>query len=354
MAFKDSDLPQKTMRAMVLTGFGGDEKLHYRPDVPVPAPGGGEVLVKVAACGVNNTDIWTREGAYGSGFQSGWRGGAFEFPRIQGADIVGRIAAVGAGVPRERLGVRVMVNPTLYAGAGDGLFEAIYIGSERDGGFAEFACVPDSNAHAIDSGLSDPELATFMTAYLTAEHMLNRAAVAADETVLVTGASGGVGSALVQLARLRGARVAAVVRKGKEGPLEKLGVAGVIFRGETDYRRALANRLRSETVDVVADVVGGEQSARLIELLRAGGRFVTAGAIAGPMATIDWRTIYLKHLTVLGSTMGTQREARQIVAYVASGRLKPLLAGVYPLEQLVQAQKAFKEKTHFGKLVIVP
>ncbi|MCU0605676.1 MAG: zinc-binding dehydrogenase, partial [Desulfobacterales bacterium] len=321
-----------TMRAMVLTGFGGYEKLHYRPDVPVPAPGGGEVLVKVAACGVNNTDIWTREGAYGAGARSGWRGGAFEFPRIQGADIVGRIAAVGAGVPRERLGVRVMVNPTL---------------------FAEFACVPDANAHAIDSRLSDPELATFMTAYLTAEHMLNRAAVGADETVLVTGASGGVGSALVQLARLRGARVAAVVGKGKEGPLEKLGVDGILFRGETDYRRALENRLRSNAVDVVADVVGGEQSARLIELLRAGGRYVIAGAIAGPMATIDWRTIYLKHLTVLGSTMGTQREARQIVAYVASGRLKFLLAGVYPLEQLVQAQKDFKAKTHFGKLVVV-
>jgi NADPH:quinone reductase-like Zn-dependent oxidoreductase len=247
-----------------------------------------------------------------------------------------------------------MVNPALYAGAGDGLFDAGYIGSERDGGFAEFACAPDANAHAIDCGLSDPELATFMTAYLTAEHMLNRAAVAAGETVLVTGASGGVGSALVQLARLRGARVAAVVGKGKEGPLETLGVEAVLFRGETDTRRILEDRLRSTTVDVVADVVGGEQSARLIDLLRAGGRYVTAGAIAGPMATIDWRTIYLKHLTLLGSTMGTQSEARQIVAHVAAGRLKPLLAGAYPLDRLVQAQKDFKAKTHFGKLVVVP
>jgi len=342
------------MRAMLLTGFGGYEQLHYRPDVPVPAPGGDEVLVEVAACGVNNTDIWTREGAYGTGTRSGWRGGAFGFPRIQGADIVGRIAAVGAGVPRDRLGARVMVNPTLYAGAGDGLFEAAFIGSERDGGFAEFACVPDSNAHAIDSGLSDPELATFMTAYLTAEHMLNRATVTADETVLVTGASGGVGSALVQLARLRGARVVAVIGKGKEGPLEKLGVDGVIFRGETDFRSALEGQLSSSTVDVVADVVGGEQAPRVIDLLRAGGRYVTAGAIAGPMVTIDWRTIYLRHLTLFGSTVGTQRESRRIVDYIASGRLTPLLAGVYPLEQLVQAQKAFKEKSHFGKLVIVP
>ncbi|MCU0605542.1 MAG: alcohol dehydrogenase family protein [Desulfobacterales bacterium] len=353
MALNDSGLP-RTMRAAVLTGFGGYEKLQVRPDVPVPAPADDEVLVKVAACGVNNTDIWTREGAYGTGTQSGWREGAFEFPRIQGADIVGRIAAVGARIPRERLGARVMVNPALYAGDGDGLFDAAYIGSERDGGFAEFACVPDANAHAIDSALSDPELATFMTAYLTAEHMLNRAAVAAGETVLVTGASGGVGSALVQLARLRGARVAAVVGKGKEGPLEELGAEAVLFRGETDFRRAIESRLGSGIVDVVADIVGGEQSARLLDLIRTGGRYVTAGAIAGPMATIDWRTIYLKHLTVLGSTMGTQSEARQIVVHVAAGRLRPLLAGAYPLDRLVQAQTDFKAKTHFGKLVVVP
>ena len=344
----------ETMSAMVLTGFGGFDMLHYRPDLPVPRPADDEVLVKVAACGINNTDIWTREGAYGTDEYSGWRGGAFEFPRIQGADIVGRIVDVGGNVPRERLGARVMVNPTLYAGAGEALFEAAFIGSERDGGFAEFACVPNANAHAIDSPLSDPELATFMTAYLTAEHMLNRAEVTTDETVLITGASGGVGSALVQLARLRGARVIAVIGRGKEGPLEGLGVHGIIFRGTVNYLGAIQRQLPSSTVDVVADIVGGNQVPHLLELLRAGGRYVTAGAIAGPMVTIDWRKLYLKHLTVLGSTMGTQQESKQIVAYVASGRLKPLLAGSYPLRQLVQAQKDFKKKTHFGKLVVVP
>jgi NADPH:quinone reductase-like Zn-dependent oxidoreductase len=339
---------------MLLTGFGGYEKLEYRLDMPVPTPTGDEVLVKVAACGVNNTDIWTREGAYGAGEPSGWRGGAFQFPRIQGADIVGRIVDVGERVPKERLGTRVMVNPTLYAGDGNDLFEATFIGSERDGGFAEFARVPNQNAHEIDSAFSDQELATFMTAYLTAEHMLNRAELTADETVLVTGASGGVGSALVQLARLRGARVIAVIGKGKEGYLEELGVDGVIFRGEQDYLGAVRRQLSSSSVDVVADIVGGEQVSRLIELLRAGGRYVTAGAIAGPMVTLDWRKLYLQHLTVLGSTMGTRQEAQQIVAHIASGRLKPLLAGSYPLEQLVRAQRDFKKKAHFGKLVIVP
>ena len=339
---------------MVLTGFGGYDKLEYRTDVKVPTPTRDEVLIEVAACGVNNTDIWTREGAYGTDEQSGWKGGAFQFPRIQGADIVGWIVGIGAGVPEERLETRVMVNPTLYAGDGDGLFGASYIGSERDGGFAEFACVPNENAYEIDSPLNDQELATFMTAYVTAEHMLNRAEVRAGETVLVSGASGGVGSALVQLARIRGARVIAVIGKGKEGHLADLGVDGVIFRGEQDYLGAIERQLSSGTVDVVADVVGGELVSRLIDLLRPGGRYVTAGAIAGPIVTIDWRKLYLKHLTVLGSTMGTQQESNKIVAYVASGELKPLLARSYPLEQLVQAQKDFKQKAHFGKFVISP
>jgi NADPH:quinone reductase-like Zn-dependent oxidoreductase len=234
------------------------------------------------------------------------------------------------------------------------LFEAGFIGSEKDGGFAEFACVPNANAHAIDSPLSDAELATFMTSYLTAEHMLNRAEVTADETVLVPGASGGVGSALVQLARIRGARVIAVVGKGKEEPLEGLGVDGILFRETANYPEAIQRLLPTGTVDVVADIVGGSQVAHLLELLRTGGRYVTAGAIAGPMVTVDWRKLYLKHLSLHGSSMGTQKEAEQIVAYVASGRLKPLLAGAYPLEQLVQAQKDFKKKAHFGKLVVIP
>jgi NADPH:quinone reductase-like Zn-dependent oxidoreductase len=342
------------MKAMLLTGYGGYDKLLYRSDLPVPTPRDDEVLVKVGACGVNNTDVWTREGAYGAGEQSAWQGSAFKFPRIQGADIVGRIVAVGEQVGGDRVGQRVMVNPTLYGSGTQGLYDASYLGSERDGGFAEFVCVPDQNAHAIESPLSDAALATFMTSYLTAEHMLNRAALHAGETVLVTGASGGVGSALVQLARLRGARVIAVIGKGKEQHLADLGVDAILFRGEGDLPGALQKQMPGTTVDVVADIVAGEQVAQLIDVLRVGGRYVTAGAIAGAMVTLDWRKLYLKHLTLLGATMGTQEESRQIVAYVAGGQLRPLLAGTYALEHLVRAQQDFKAKTHFGKLVIVP
>ena len=340
------------MRAVLLTGYGGYDRLQYRTDVPRPEPAAGEVLIEVGACGVNNTDVWTREGAYGASEQAGWQGSAFSFPRIQGADTVGRIAEVGAGVDAVRIGQRVMVNPTLYGTSGDGLFDATYLGSERDGGFAEWVCVPEGNAHAITSTLADHELASFMTSCLTAEHMLNRAALTAGETILVTGASGGVGSALVQLAKLRGAHVVAVIGRGKEAHLAELGVETFVWRDERGYAAALARRLPAGAVDVVADVVAGDKVPELLELLAVGGRYVSAGAIAGPMVTIDWRKLYLKHLTLLGATMGTQTEARQIVRYVASGQLKPLIAGIYPLAQLVQAQQAFQTRSHFGKLVI--
>ena len=164
-----------------------------------------------------------------------------------------------------------------------------------------------------------------MVSYITGEHTLNRTDRAKNETVLVTGASGGVGSGLVQLAKLRGAHVIAVVGKGKERSLQELGVDAVITRDVGDFCETLRRHPRASCVDVVADIVAGEQVCDLLEVLRVGGRYVTAGAIAGPMVTLDWRKIYLK----------------------------PLVAGTYPLEKLIEAQKHFKEKTFFGKLVIV-
>ncbi|WP_237710526.1 alcohol dehydrogenase catalytic domain-containing protein [Saccharopolyspora spinosa] len=151
------------MRAVLLTGFGGPEKLAYREDVPEPQAGPGEVRIRVAATAINNTDIWTREGAYGSpdapGASAGWRREPLEFPRIQGADVVGRIDQIGTGVPESRLGERVIVDPMLYTGGERELVDTEYLGSERDGGFAEFTTVPAQNAHPIDSDLSDAELA---------------------------------------------------------------------------------------------------------------------------------------------------------------------------------------------------
>jgi NADPH:quinone reductase-like Zn-dependent oxidoreductase len=349
--------PEK-MRAVLLTGYGGYDKLKYREDIAIPEPQKDEVLVKVSACGINNTDIWTREGAYGDpqGTQavSGWRGGDIDFPLIQGADIVGYIVDIGSGVSSSRIGERILVNPTLYGQTRDDPPYTGFIGSEKDGGFAEYACVPAENAHKIETALSNEQLATFMCAYLTAEHMLNRARLTRSETIIVTGASGGVGSALVQLAKIRGATVVALTGRGKQQKVQELKADAVVTRDASDLSTAIRDRLGNTSIDVVADVVAGPLVSELFDILEHKGRYVTAGAIANPIVTIDWRRIYLKQLDVLGSTLGTRQEAQDLIGYITEGRIKPLLARTYPLAQIVEAQKDFKEKQFLGKLVITP
>jgi NADPH:quinone reductase-like Zn-dependent oxidoreductase len=315
------------------------------------------VLIRVGAAGLNNTDIWTREGAYGAQRDperaQGWRGEPLAFPRIQGADIAGRIVAVGPDVPETRIGERVLVDNALYAEDGDDLLEAGIIGSERDGGFAELVSVPGENAHRIDSALSDAELASFPTAYVTAERMLNRARLAAGETVLVTGASGGVGTGLVQLAKIRRATVIGIAGHGKEDLVARIGADAVVTR-EENVAAAVDEALAGEPLDVVADVVGGDQTRELLNLLRPGGRYVVAGAIAGPLVTVDLRTIYLKQLDVLGSTMGNRDEFAALVRHIESGRLRPLVWATYRLAELARAQADFARKDFVGKLVVIP
>jgi len=351
-----SDEADRTLKAVVLNGHGGPEKLEYR-DVPDPVPAACEVLIRVGAAGLNNTDIWTREGAYGAEGDAsavqGWRREPLVFPRIQGADICGRIVAVGAGVLESRVSERVLVDNALYGEGEAGLLSAGLIGSERDGGFAELVSVPAANAHAIDADLSDAELASFPTAYVTAERMLNRARVAESDTVLVTGASGGVGTGLVQLAKIRGASVIAIVGEGKEEAVRSLGADAVVVRRE-GLIPAVERVLGKRPLDVAADVVGGQQVGTLLELLRPGGRYVVAGAIAGPLATLDLRTIYLKQLDVLGSTMGDRHEFDALVRHIESRRLRPLVWATYPLSELARAQEDLVRKNHVGKLVVLP
>lgn len=339
------------MRAVLLTGFGGPEKLSYVKDAPDPRPAAGEVLVKVAATALNNTDIWTREGAYGGAddpsASSGWRREAFTFPRIQGADVAGHIDAVGQGVSAARVGEHVLLDPMLYDGDERALVRTRYLGSERDGGFAEFTTIPAANAHRIDGTLTDAEWASFPTAYTTAMRMLNRAAVTRGDRIVVTGASGGVGSALIQLATLRGAEVTALVGAGKADRARALGAS-------TTADRDQAASLPTGTFDVIADVVGGSQFASLLAALGPLGRYVTAGAIAGPIVAADLRTIYLNQISLIGSSFGTHDDFRAVVAHALAGELTPLLADSYPLAELARAQEEFVAKKFFGKLVVTP
>ena len=350
------DLPA-TMRAVLLTGHGGPEMLEYREDVPVPVPAPGEVLVRVTACGVNNTDVWVREGAYGTdddpGEVSSWRRGQpLEFPLIQGADVVGRIAAVGEDVDGGIIGKRVMVDFGIYNDAGASLANVDYIGHGRNGGFAEYCTVPAENAHVVRMPLSDAELATFCCAYVTAERMLNRARLTGGEVVLITGASGGVGTALIQLARVRGAVPIAVASAGWTDALLDLGAQAVVARASKNLDQAIHSALGTRPVDVVADVVGGPLFKTLLNVLRPEGRYVTAGAIGGPVVELDLRTVYLKHLDLIGSTQGTREDFARVRDYATSEKIKPVLAGTYPLKDLARAQADFVEKNFIGKLVI--
>lgn len=351
---------RKRMQAAQLIGHGGADKLVVRDDVPIPSTGAGEVLIAVSACGVNNTDIWVREGAYGRGddpdaastFQEG--DSTLEFPRVQGADIVGKICVVGDGVSESRLGERVMVDFDIYDEPGDDAVSADYIGHGRDGGFAEFVAVPADQAHEVDTTMSDVELATFCCAYVTGEHMLSRAMVKDGERVLVTGASGGVGSGVIQLCRARGAIPYAIASSEKAEAVRDIGAEAVIARDDDNLPRAVGVATGGEPIDVVVDVVAGPLFTHLLAILRPGGRYATCGAMAGPVVPIDLRTVYLKHLQIHGSSQGTRADFRRLVRYIEEGRLRPLVGGVYKLSDIHDAQADFKDKKFVGNLVVVP
>jgi NADPH:quinone reductase-like Zn-dependent oxidoreductase len=355
-------LPER-MHGVLLTGFGGPEQLQYREDLPVPLPRAGEVLIRVAASSVNNTDINTRVGWYSKtvggptqhasvGFDAdndsapSWGGAALQFPRIQGADCCGHIVAVGAGVDSARIGQRVLVRPVLRK-AGAGLYDFDYFGSECDGGFAQYTRVAASAAMPVQSQLSDAELACLPCAYSTAENLLTRAGVKAGERVLITGASGGVGSAAVQLAHLRGAQVIAQADSSKHAALNTIGAKHTLAR-DADALQALGK----DSVAVVIDLVGGPAWPALLDVLQRGGRYATAGAIAGPLVTLDLRTLYLKDLQLLGCTWQEDAVFEQLLGYVECGQLAPLLARTYDLRDIAQAQAEFVAKRFVGKIAL--
>jgi NADPH:quinone reductase-like Zn-dependent oxidoreductase len=353
------------MRAVVTTGHGGLDRLVYREDVPVPEPGRGEVLIAVGACSINNTDINTRTGWYAPSVRGGtevdallaeaapWNRATFAFPRIQGADIAGRIVGVGDGVPASRIGDRVLVDPWICDPV-DRLKDSIYIGSERDGGYAEYATAPSVNAHRIATPLTDVELSTFPCAYSTAENMLQRSGLGRGETLLVTGASGGVGTGLVQIGRARGARVIAVTSRAKLGQARALGAHAAIAREESDLAPAVEAAAGGAGVDVWADVVGGSGFPPLFRVIRRGGRYVTSGAISGAVVEVDLRILYLKDITMYGATVPAADVFPTLLRRIESGGIRAVVARTYPLSRVREAQADFGAKGHVGKIVLVP
>jgi len=359
-------LPIK-MSAVLLTGHGGFDKLEYRDDVSVPSVAADKVLIKVLAAGVNNTDINTRTAWYSKsvrgetneggadGFDSAtdddgsWSGTPLFFPRIQGADCCGEIVAVGEGVNVKRIGERVLVRTMQQAPVDYRPFVCWTVGSECDGGFAQYMVALDAETFQVNCDWSDVELASIPCAYSTAENLLERAKVSAGEVVLITGASGGVGSAAVQLAKRRGAKVYAQSSKEKMKTVEALGTDLVVDR-EAD----LVSTIGADVVDVVVDLVAGDRWPSLLEVLKRGGRYATAGAIAGPIVELDVRTLYLKDLTLIGCTHQQRNVFENLIGYIERNEIKPLVAKSYPLADIVKAQEDFLSKKHVGKLVLVP
>lgn len=344
-----------TMSAVRLSRHGGVEVLE-RVEVPTPEPGAGEVLVRVRAAALNNTDLWTREGAYGDPedpeARRGWRG-PIDFPRIQGADAVGEVVAVGAGVDPGLVGSRVLVDPAVYDGQARDAHPVGLMGSERDGAYAELVTAPAAQVHDVGrSPLTDEQLASLPTAYGTALGMIERGGLRRGETVLVTGASGGVGLAAVQIARARGARVLAISSGDKATAVREAGAESVLDRGS-----ALLPQLRTvapDGVDLVLDVVAGDLVGEVLPQLREGGRWVVAGALGGYRVTIDVRRLYLHNVQLVGSSMHTRGHFEMLVEMALEGAVAPVIAATYPLQQAAQAQTELARRHHVGKIVLVP
>lgn len=337
------------MRAVVLTGHGGPDRLEYRTDVRRPSVGPDEVLIRLRASAVNNTDIAFRENWYDH--EEGTPGEPDRWPRIQGAGGAGIVEEVGVRVGDLAPGDVVLVDPFLrHPGlAGGPSLIALMGAAERDGCFADYVTVPRDNAVPAASELTFAELACLPTAYQTAEEMQLRAGVDEGWTVLVTGASGGVGSANVELAKLRGATVIAVAGSSKRAGVEALGADHVIDRPGAHAEDVWGDL---PPVDAVLDVTGGELTQTWLEHLVTGGVYVTAGAIAGWSARIDLRTLIYNDLTVIGQVVARREALVNLIRYAGEGRLTPRVARVFGLDDLPAAQAFFAAKDFVGKVVV--
>ena len=324
-------------------GNGGFEQLVYC-DVPMPELGADEVLVKVLAAGVNNTEINTRIGWYSGG---GWHIPT-PFPFIQGTDCCGVVTQVAHTGDAHLLEQRVLIRSCMRPHGFDNMVN-IWMGSDFNGAFAQYVKVPANEVFPIKSSWTDAELGSIPCSYGSAENMVQRARVQAGDHVLVAGASGGVGSAVVQLAKIRGARVTAIAGAAKINHVRALGADHVVDR-DCD----LVNELGEESVDVVIDNVGGPHFAGELVTLKRGGRYASSGAIGGPMVSLDLRTMYLKDVTLIGCTAWDEPVFPSLISYIETNALRPLVAKTFALSEIVVAQQEFLEKNHVGKFVLIP
>jgi NADPH:quinone reductase-like Zn-dependent oxidoreductase len=342
------------MKAVLFQTHGGPDVLEYT-DFPTPQPGPGQVLVKLKAAALNRLDLWVRQG---------WAGIRLEYPHIPGADGAGEVAALGPGVSGWNIGDRVVINANLGCGtcefcaAGqDNLCRNWQLlGETVRGTYAEFTPVPAGNVYSIPDGYDEKLAAAAALVFQTAWHsLIERGGLRPGETVLVVGASGGVNTASIQIAKLAGAMVY-VVGSGPEklALAQSLGADVLIDRSEEEnWSKAVYQQTNRRGVDIVVDNVG-TTFPQSLRAARKGGRILTVGNTGGPKFEIDNRYIFSKGLSILGSTMSTRAGFASVMALVFAGKLKPVIDQVFPLKDARQAQERLERGENFGKIILTP
>jgi len=343
------------MKAVYFEEHGGPEQLHFG-DVPDPVPQTGEVLLRVRACALNHLDIWVRRG---------WPGLKLPKPHWCGADVAGEIVALGNGVSEWEIGQRVVVDPGIclqedeFTRRGEDSLSPGYhvLGEHRRGGAAEMVAVPAANLVEMPASWDFPQAAAPLLVSLTAWRMLiHRAALRAGETVLIVGAGGGVNSMALQIARLAGARTVVVAGDAEKARrAESLGAEEVVDRSRVrDWSREVLKTTDRRGVDVVVDNVGKETLPLSMKATARGGRIVIVGNTSGPVAELDVRYIFGKQIALIGSTMGSRQDFRDVLQLIWSEKLQPVIDRVVPLSEGVEAYRALEKGQMFGKIVLTP
>lgn len=340
------------MKAVYFHKHGGSEVLEYG-DFPTPEPGPEQVLVKLKAAALNRLDIWVR---------NGWPGIKLAYPHIPGADGAGEIAAVGARVDRWSVGDRVVINsnlgcgrcPSCLAGYDNRCSSWELLGETVRGTYAQYVVIPERNAYPLPDGFDEYSAAAAALVFHTAWHsMITRGKLHAGESVLIVGASGGVNTACIQVAKLAGASVYVVGSSVQKLALaEKLGADYLIDRSkEENWARSVFRLTDKRGVDVVVDNIG-TTFPMSFRAAAKGGRILTVGNSDKPKFEIDNRFIFGKHLTIIGSTMGTQDDFATVMDLVFSGRLKAVLDRSYSLAEAKAAQECLEQGEQLGKITL--
>lgn len=322
---------------------GGRDKLTLA-DVPDPTPARGEILLRVKAVGLNYLDVFVRRGMPGL---------PIDLPRISGGDISGEVAALGEGVQSVEVGQRLLIDPAIRMP--DGTLGAL--GESTTGGLSEYMTVSAENAIPLPDDVSYEQAAALPIAYGTAWRMLRtRGRVRAGESVLVLGASGGVGTGAVQIAKMMSCKVfAAASSEGKLQRLKELGADYLVnYIEHPEFHRYVRGLTDGEGVDVVVNYTGGDSWVRSLKSVKYGGRILTCGATAGFDPPTDIRYIWRKEMDILGSDGWRRQDLIDLLNAVRDGRITPVIGAVLPLDQTAEGHRLLEEREIFGKAIVKP